>query len=163
MSTYSVGYRTTHRRYHSDGTTTAMLDHLLRDSLSSHKHAGDLLSAISTYTIEISSRHSSYIHLEHRVRILRRILQRWRLLLNTSRGNQPIKLSLRLANTAHNLIQLRNIAHIDLPVVQCCPYSVVSQHTTIPTRHTDQAPQQPSSVPYRNPDSVQPTYPEHTQ
>lgn len=165
FSPYPVGNRAAHRRDHGNGATTAMLDHLLRYGLSCHEDSGDLFGAISTDMIQNLSWKRSYIHLEHRVRVLGRILQRRCLLLNTSRRNQAIKLPLRLANTSNDLIQLWNITHINLSVVQRSSYSQCQQKLRTYTQHnaTYQAPQLLSSAHDRSLDLVLAACPMHTQ
>ena len=68
-------------------------------------------------------------YLKHRIRIFSSVLQRSGLLLDTGRGNQAIELALRIADILHDLVQCRDIPHIDLPVVERVSYVNQSAHS----------------------------------
>jgi len=84
----------------------------------------------NTSTIDINaSDHGSPTHLKHSISIFRGVVQCRRLLLYPRRRNQPIELSVRFTDTPHNLVQLRDIADVDLTVVECITYT---QKSAIP-------------------------------
>lgn len=98
-TTHLVGYGAAHGRDHGNAATAAMSDHLLGDGLRGHEDTRD-------------------VDLKHGVRVLGRVLQRRRLLLDTSRGNQAVQLALLLRNAPDDLVQALDISDVDLSVVE---------------------------------------------
>lgn len=97
--TYPVCNGTRHGSNHGNATAIAPPDHLTRHSLRSHEDTG-------------------HIDLEHRVGVLSAVVQRRGLLLDTSCGDQAIEMAVGLGDVANDLVQLRDIADVDLSVVE---------------------------------------------
>ena len=95
----------THARNDRDTASISKPDHLLGHRLRRHKDPRD-------------------IDFKHQVRILGRIFQRRRLLLDPRRSNQSIQPPPLLTNRLHNSIQPLHIPHIDLAVVEGIPQLV---------------------------------------
>ena len=120
-----------------------MPNHLLGHCLSGHEHSSD-------------------VHLKHCVGIFGAVFKRRRLLLYTSRRDEPIELALSIRDVADDLIQLWDISNIDLSVVQRCAYGPSAQMANPLIIITHQALQQPAFAPGRNQDLALAVCPRHT-
>lgn len=98
-STYPIRDTPAHARNKHNTSPRSEPNHLLRRRLCRHEHARD-------------------VHLEHTVRILGCILQRWRLLLDACRCDQPVEPPVLGGNVRHYLGQGGGISHVDLAVVE---------------------------------------------
>lgn len=100
--TYPIRNMPTHRRNERHTPSIPMPNHLLRNRLRRHHDPRD-------------------IDRKHPIRVLSRILQRRRLLLDPRRSNQAIHPTLRIRDCAHDLVQRRHIPHVNLPIMQRGP------------------------------------------
>ena len=101
-NTYPIGDSCTHACDHRNAPSVAELDHLLGDGLRGHEDAGN-------------------VDVEHQVRVFGRVFQRGRFLLDAGSGDEAVHPSMRLRDGLDARVELVDIPHVDLAVVQCRP------------------------------------------
>ena len=97
--THPVRNRPAHAGDHGNAASIPEPDDLLRDRLRRHEHP-------------------RHVDREHGVGVLGRVVERGRLLLDARRGQQPVQAALRVADRLDGLLQVRDVAHVDAPVVE---------------------------------------------
>jgi hypothetical protein len=95
--TYAISNSSAHTRNHNNTAAIAKPHHLFRHRLRRHK----------------APRH---IHAHHRIAVLRCILQRRGLLLDSCCGDEAIEAAMRGGDVFDDGVQLLDVAHVDSPV-----------------------------------------------
>lgn len=98
-ATYPIRNAAAHARNANDAPPVPVLDHLLRGRLRRDQHP-------------------RHVHAEHPVRVVGRVFQRGRLLLDSGRGDQAIESAVRGCDVLDDLVERGGVAHVDLAVVQ---------------------------------------------
>lgn len=99
---YPIGNCRAHTRNQGYRSTITESDALFCERLGGHEDTGD-------------------IDLKHQIRILGRVIQSRRLLLNARGCDQPVHPAMFVSNPSYYSVQLVHISHIDLLVVECRP------------------------------------------